>query len=200
MSLPYRFMPYSLQDFLKEFPDDEACVLYIYRKKYKDYECPRCKKIGNFYQLKAKGSRRFACSCGYGLSPQKGTIFYETRLPLRKWFMAIYLLANSTYHAPGLQKVLGISYPAAFKIQTKIFQLMLQNVKDNTHLARWRPKAIAFYHRFDPWNVDLYLGSFQYREEREKNKEEPFFHLLDKAIQSPPRRLPSPNKPRKKAK
>ena len=85
----------TLTDFTDYFCDEETC-----RKHYAEIRfgnggyCPHCghKEIYTF-----KDGKRYRCaSCKQDFTIKTGTVFGESKLPLRKWFMAIYLLSTSS--------------------------------------------------------------------------------------------------------
>jgi hypothetical protein len=59
---------------------------------------------------------QFDCDiCRYHFSVTSGTIWHNTHLPLRKWFMAIYLTVESKkgFSANQMKRVIGVSYKTA---------------------------------------------------------------------------------------
>ena len=88
----------SLFDLMDSFPDEQACIDHLRSIRWKDGEfCPHCgsNKVYNFSDRKT-----FKCGdCKDRFSIKVGTIFEDTKLPLRKWFMAIWLITN---HPKGI--------------------------------------------------------------------------------------------------
>src|ERR1700728_3635563 len=83
----------TLADFLEYFHDEDACRAHFAAIRFTNGEyCPHCghQKIYTF----AKGKRYRCASCKKDFTIVPGTVFGETKLPLRKWFIAIYLLAT----------------------------------------------------------------------------------------------------------
>ena len=59
----------------------------------------------------------FQCaSCCYQFSVTAGTIMHDSHLPLRKWFLAVYLMCESRkgMSANQLHRTLGVSYKTAW--------------------------------------------------------------------------------------
>ena len=87
--------------------------------------CIRCGEIGA-YELPDGGI--YHCkSCRYQFSVTAGTIMHDTHLPLRKWFVAIYMMCVSKkgVSALQLQKMLGIgSYRTAWYLCHRIREAM----------------------------------------------------------------------------
>lgn len=70
------------------FPDERACVNHLRELRWPDgVQCPHCD--GDAYR---RGDGRFICgSCDKSFSVRSGTIFEGSRLPLKKWFTAIWI-------------------------------------------------------------------------------------------------------------
>lgn len=83
----------SLIDLLKTVPTEQSCLDHVRAIRWRDGEyCPHCGGT-RIYHLKDK--KKFQCGkCRAQLSIKVGTIFHDTNLPLRKWFMATQLITN----------------------------------------------------------------------------------------------------------
>ena len=77
--------------------------------------CPHCGSARKIYHVKR--SQGYKCAdCKSGFSVRKGTIFEESRLPLKKWFIAIWLITN---HRKGisscqLMREIGVTQKTAW--------------------------------------------------------------------------------------
>ncbi len=116
---------YTIKDFKRDFPDDNACLEYLFKTYYggKDYKCPKCGRKG-FYRVKKR--RAYACSfCGYQVYPTANTIFHKSSTPLTDWFFAMFLKSQSKHKitAKELQGYLGCTYKTAWRINKKIDSL-----------------------------------------------------------------------------
>src|SRR3954454_4758700 len=74
----------SVMEFFREFPDDEACLNYLWKSRYspdgEHAECPRCATQRRFkrYQGGTRARQVWTCtSCSQQLSPTAGTIFHK---------------------------------------------------------------------------------------------------------------------------
>ena len=86
--------------------------------------CIRCGLVG-IPELPVGGI--FQCaSCCYQFSVTAGTIMHDSHLPLRKWFLAIYLMCESRkgMSANQLHRTLGVSYKTAWYLCHRIRQAM----------------------------------------------------------------------------
>ena len=118
----------NLQELLKTMPSERACRRYFeqYRWEGGNPICPRCGS-GNFYRI--EGGMRFMCAekeCEKKYSVLLGTIFQSSKIPLSKWFTAIYL---STSRKKGisscqLARDLGITQKSAWFMIMRIRELM----------------------------------------------------------------------------
>lgn len=115
-------MKYTISQFNKDFPDDNACLNYIFNARFGGLKCPNCGKKA-FYRV--KGRKSFACSCGYQINPTANTIFHKSDTNLKNWFFAIYLFSASKngVSAKELQRHLGTTYKTAWRISHKIRRL-----------------------------------------------------------------------------
>ncbi len=97
----------SLFDLMDAFPDEQSCIDHLRSIRWKDGEfCPYCVARGAHpgQRIYCFSDRKtFKCGdCRQRFSIKVGTIFEDTKLPLRKWFMAIWLITN---HPKGIASV-----------------------------------------------------------------------------------------------
>lgn len=83
----------SLYDLFEAFPDEQSCLDHLRSIRWQDGEfCPHCGG-GKVYHFSDR--KTFKCGdCRQRFSIKVGTIFHDTKLPLRKWFMAIWIITN----------------------------------------------------------------------------------------------------------
>src|SRR5712692_9462774 len=116
----YSMTDMNLPRLIAQFGTDEKCraVLEIIRWP-KGVVC-RCEST-NVTRL-SKGSLFECNSCGYKFSVTAGTIFHASHLPLTKWFMAVYLVAESKkgISANQLKRMLNVSYKTAWYLCHRI--------------------------------------------------------------------------------
>lgn len=124
---PYRAL--SLLEFQNQFPDEQSCRDYFITMRWPGGAiCDR--RCQGIMSLVKKGkSNVLQCSrCRLQTSATAGTMFHKSKIPLRKWFWAIFLMATAKKGMPALyvQKQLGIkSYRAAWLMGHKIRHAML---------------------------------------------------------------------------
>ena len=121
-------MKYTVQDFHKEFPNDDACLDRIFQIKYEDAPfCPTCEKLTKHYRV--SGRRQYACQfCGHQVAPCARTPFEKSRTNLQKWFYAMYLFTSSRHGVPAkeLERQLGVTYKTAWRMAHELRKLMAQ--------------------------------------------------------------------------
>ncbi len=88
----------SLYEMMQVFGDEQACIDHLRAIRWKNGAfCPHCggKRVYHFSDC-----RSHKCGdCRKRFSIRVGTIFEDSKLPLRKWFVAIYLV---TSHKKGI--------------------------------------------------------------------------------------------------
>ena len=92
--------PETLVEFMEMYQTEEDCRQALFAHRWPDgFVCPRCSG-GQAYPLKSR--LLFECAhCGYQASLTAGTVLQGTRVDLRKWLLAIYLLAATKKTSPA---------------------------------------------------------------------------------------------------
>ena len=114
--------PRTLLAFHEVFPDEAACLAFLRRSRWpRGFQCPRC---GGRRSYMIAGRHLEQCArCRYQASVTAGTIFHKTRVPLRTWFLAIFLVGRDKrgLSALQLQRAAGLrSYRAAWLLLHKV--------------------------------------------------------------------------------
>ena len=119
--------PKTAADFSDQFPDEDSCWRYLEKIRWPaGFECPECR---NKRACQLKGRLLFCRGCYRQVSLFSGTIFHDSRLPLRQWFHGIWYLVHQKtgVSAVGLQKVLGLgSYRTAWLMLHKLRKVMIR--------------------------------------------------------------------------
>lgn len=117
----------SLPAFLAEYGSEGQCESALEAARWPDgFVCSRCagKGCSKFYRHR---QAYWQCSqCRHQSSLRSGTVFEHSRLPLRTWLLAMYLLGQSKTNLSALELMrhLGVSYPAAWRMKHKLMQAM----------------------------------------------------------------------------
>lgn len=112
----------GLLEFTTQYSDEPACITALAGLKWPTgFSCRRCLH-GEAWQLKTR-SHVFECRrCGYQESVTAGTILHKTRTPLRKWFIAAYLMIKDKrgVSAMFLSRELDLRYETAWLLAHKL--------------------------------------------------------------------------------
>jgi transposase len=129
----------SLVEFMREYPDDAACLDKLWRERYAPdghhTHCPRCDRERKFHRTKTRAS--YTCdTCGLHLHPMKGTIFEKSTTSLQLWFYAMYLMASTRcgISAKQLERELGVTYKTAWRMFNRIRNELMNDLDDDTPL------------------------------------------------------------------
>jgi transposase-like protein len=84
----------SLYDLFEAFPDEQSCIDHLRSIRWANGAfCPHC---GSTKVYDFSDKRTHKCGdCRQRFSIKVGTIFEDTKLPLRKWFAAIWLITSN---------------------------------------------------------------------------------------------------------
>lgn len=117
----------SLRDFLKQYGAEGQCREALLKWKWPEgYVCPMC---GYHKGCKIKRRGVYQCNrCHHQTSLTAGTIFDSTKLPLRTWFLAMYLMTQSKNGVSTLEMTrhLGVSYRTAWRLRHKLMEVMYE--------------------------------------------------------------------------
>ena len=119
--------PRDQLEFESRFAGEEACRDYLFALRWPEgFRCPRCGHERAWPVRKVW----FECArCGRQTSVTAGTIFQDTRKPLRLWFRAMWTITTQKNGASalGLQRVLGLgSYQTAWPWMHKLRRAMVR--------------------------------------------------------------------------
>lgn len=116
---------FDLAELIERFGSEDSCHAYLEELRWPDgVKCPRCDsdKISRIAKR-----RQFDCDgCRYQFSVRVGTIFHDSKLPLWKWFLAVYMMGESRkgISANQLKRMLGVSYKTAWYLCHRIRSTM----------------------------------------------------------------------------
>ena len=123
--------PRNLTEFDAEFGSEEACRDYLFRLRWPDgFRCPGCGH-GKYWPVREVLLQ--CCDCGCQTSVTAGTVFQDTRTPLRLWFQAMWWVTTQKNGASalGLQRVLGLKqYQTAWTWLHKLRGAMVRPGRD----------------------------------------------------------------------
>lgn len=128
--------PRSVEEFERRFATEENCRDYLISLRWPDgFRCPACKGAKSVLVR----ATLFQCSnCRRQTSATAGTIFQDTRKPLKTWFRAMWYVTSQKNGASalGLQRVLDLkSYETAWTWLHKLRRAMIR--PDRDRLSGW---------------------------------------------------------------
>lgn len=111
----------NLPRLVEMFGSDAKCRARLVKLRWPNgVNCPRCecKSISTI----AERNQYDCTDCRYQFSATSGTIFHDSHLPLVKWFMAVFLMAESKKGISALQmkRTLGVAYQTAWHLCHRI--------------------------------------------------------------------------------
>jgi transposase len=115
---------YSMMEFMQTFPDDAACLEWLWKQRYSDDGehafCPKCEQTRVFRKYTSKQLQQsWTCiACGHHIHPTAGTTFHKSSTSLHLWFYAMYLMVSTRcgISAKQLERELGVTYKTAWRM------------------------------------------------------------------------------------
>ncbi len=114
--------------FLEKFNTEEDCYNYLYEARFGNgLYCPHChnKKVYSF-----SDGKTFKCSkCRKRFNIRTNTLFGGSKISLKKWFLAMYLLASNKKGISSIQlaEQLGVTQKTAWYIDHRIRETFKQD-------------------------------------------------------------------------
>ena len=117
----------SLSEFIDRYGTEAKCEAALERARWPSgFVCPECGKREHS-QFAAEGRRYWQCiRCRRQTTVCSGTLFHASKLPLTKWFQAIYLITQNKNNlsALSLKRHLGVAYATAWRVKHKLLEAM----------------------------------------------------------------------------
>jgi len=129
-SIP-KHLRYTVENFNREFPDNDACLDWLKAQRWPDglIPCGKCVKHRKHHRV--HGRPAYSCDyCGSMVSPMAGTIFEKSSTSLRTWFYAMYLMSATRcgISAKQIQRETGVTYKTAWRMFKQIRTLMSEEI------------------------------------------------------------------------
>jgi hypothetical protein len=119
----------SIAEFTARFGTEAQCVDALERQRWPGgFACPRCSTREPYRVSHGRRTVLQCRACRHQTSLTAGTMLDSTKLPLRVWFLAIYLLgqAKTGLSALALMRHLGVSYRTAWLVHHKVMRVMAE--------------------------------------------------------------------------
>ncbi|MBN1547371.1 MAG: IS1595 family transposase [Syntrophaceae bacterium] len=119
----------SLNEFLSEYGTEPQCEAVLEQSRWpQGFRCPKCSTADHFFYRRGR-VKVFQCrSCRSQTTLTEETIFHSTKLALTTWFQAMYFLSQNKNNVSilELKRLVGLSYPAAWRMKHKLMQVMYE--------------------------------------------------------------------------
>jgi ribosomal protein L37AE/L43A len=122
--------PRTIEEFEARFSSKETCREYLFQLRWPEgFRCPRC---SHSKAWAVSATLWQCCQCDHQTSATAGTVFQDTRKPLRMWFRAMWYVTSQKNGASalGLQRVLGLG-------RSHLLQRFAQTAERLTPKQRW---------------------------------------------------------------
>lgn len=118
--------PQNILAFQQRFSTERACYEFVRESRWPDgFRCPRC---GGEEAYSREKRRQLECAaCGHCASVTAGTVMANTKIPLRSWLWASWLMVTSKggHSAAELARQIGVHTETAFTMLHKLRHAMV---------------------------------------------------------------------------
>ena len=115
----------TLLEWQKRYGTERSCAKTLIKVRWPTgFQCPACGSMKAYY---LESRKLYQCShCRHQVSMTADTLFHSTKVPLVKWFWAIYLMASDKRGISALHiaKHIGVSWITAQNMLRKIRKAM----------------------------------------------------------------------------
>src|SRR5689334_12714887 len=130
MNLPFKTLP----DLLNFFNREDRCIDFLEKLRWPDGNiiCPKCYGTRCYRNSDMKTYKCRHLTCKARFSVTVGTMMENTKIPLAKWFAAVWLITN---HKKGisscqLARDLGIGQKAAWFLNHRIREMVIDKAPE----------------------------------------------------------------------
>lgn len=138
----------TLAEFVERYGTEDKSYRALYKARWPHgFRCPCCGKRARSRFRRGQQVYYQCRACRHQTTLLSGTLLESTKLPLRLWVMAMYLLTatKTNLSALELSRSLGVAYSTAWRMKQKIMQAMTE---------REAPRQLDGFVQID----DAYLG------------------------------------------
>jgi transposase-like protein len=112
----------SILDLLNSFPDEQTCIDHLEKLRWSGFVVSPFDPISKVY--KCKGNKYRCKNTGKYFNVKTNTLFDNTKIELKKWFLAIYLI---TSHKKGIS---SLQLSRDIDVTQKTAWFMLQRIRN----------------------------------------------------------------------
>lgn len=106
----------SLYDVIEKFSNEDVCIEHLKKMRWgENLFCPHCGYTEKIYHF--SDGKRYKCArCRKKFTVTVGTIFEDSKIPLQKWFIAVWLITSHKKGISSLQlgRDLGVTQKTAW--------------------------------------------------------------------------------------
>ena len=120
----FDFINLTLQEFIRKFNCEDVCLSYLEERFWNNVPVSPFDPSSIVYNY---GNHKYRCrNTGKNFNVKTNTLFHGTKVPLDKWFYAIWKIANSTNGISSVQlsKEIGIRQATAWSMLHRIRMCM----------------------------------------------------------------------------
>jgi transposase-like protein len=116
----------GLLEFMQQHPTEQACRERLRQLRWGDgFTCPRCDETERYSYIRTR--EKWQCNaCRYQCSVTAGTILENAKIPVQKWFLALYLAITNKKGTTGydLARKLQVTTKTGFFLHHKIMTVL----------------------------------------------------------------------------
>lgn len=116
-----------MYNFSERFPTEESCREFLLSARWNGTpKCPHCENTDLYYLQTRESYRCKNKACNSTFNVRTGTVLSNTKLPLKKWLFAFYIICCSKngMSSPELAKHLGITQKTAYYLAIDIRKVL----------------------------------------------------------------------------
>lgn len=117
----------SLSELIDTYGTEAKCEAALERARWPDgFVCPECGEREHSRFIVEARCYWQCTHCRTQSTVRSGTLFHASKLPLTKWFQAIYLVTQNKNNisALSLKRHLGVAYCTAWRVKHKLLEAM----------------------------------------------------------------------------
>lgn len=129
----------NIEQFYTQFNNEEVCRQFFESVRWPTGRiCPHCSyHVSYGITVKGRSGIRYECNrCKRQFTVTTKTALHSTKLPLRKWLLAMYLIVSSSKGISSviLARQIGVTQPTAWRMGHAIRLMMDPNRSDTSML------------------------------------------------------------------
>jgi transposase-like protein len=122
----------KLSEFLQRFGTDEACRAHMESVRWPDGPvCPKCGAVNDAVPIPTRPGLHRCKACGRQFTVTVGTAMEGTHLPLRLWYLTMFLMLNTVkpISAMSLHHHLGVQYRTCWHLLHRLRAMLERGEK-----------------------------------------------------------------------